>query len=358
MTKHIAVFIITLLYLSPAFGQDIADNLKLKCDKDKILFSKETTTNNFNKKTGKFEHTTFVAYKYLTNTIVDKQKFGKFDEDVSKRTNNSLHFSLGGNKWHSVFYNDDEWIETSKDEWLAVDWATTTPEAFKEQTKDTIGNRLERLGWLYADTTSVFYPGAGDGYAQRYSIISFNNARTGAGTGADYTSITGDVGYGFIGALGNDYILYRAFFPFNTVALPDSITISAATLKVRVSSVDLWGDDVGLVLTSQASGTELVTADYDNLTVNSPTLGAPRVAIDDTSLKWYTWTLDATGRSWISTTGWTKFALRGEDDIDNAYEDDVFIHLCTVEKTGTTSDPYLSVTYSTGEAGRRMFMVQ
>jgi hypothetical protein len=68
----------------------------------------------------------------------------------------------------------------------------------------------------------------------------------------------------------NEWYVYRAFVPFDTLGLPSNVNISAATLGVRHETVYGPGDNdndgkdyVTVVQTKQADATTLRIGDYD-----------------------------------------------------------------------------------------------
>jgi len=121
-------------------------------------------------------------------------------------------------------------------------------------------------------------------------------------------------------SIGGVYYIGRTFTAFQTSAIADTDTIESATLKFYVYNLggsasplqNLGAREVCLVAGSQASGTVLVSADYNNL---GSTEQATRLAITSTGYK--TFTLNSTGLGNINKTGYSKFALRAGQDNDN-----------------------------------------
>jgi hypothetical protein len=151
----------------------------------------------------------------------------------------------------------------------------------------------------------------------------------------------------------------RAFALFDTSTMVDAVSIQAATVSCKGLSkinTDNDGDDwVNVVQTSPASNTDITTADYDQCgAVTNPTEGATRIDLGSISASAYnTWTLDATGRGWISKTGITKLGWReGHDAIDStpAVDTQNFFSFSSADTSGTASDPKLLV-YSDGHGG-------
>ena len=125
-----------------------------------------------------------------------------------------------------------------------------------------------------------------------------------------------------VGAHGTSSI-GRAFLPFDTSSLDNGASVSAATLTLTSVATTLEGGSktkIGLVQTTQASSTSLAVADYDTCgSVDSPTEGATEISLpadEGTAV----FTLNATGLTWISKTGYTKLGVRGQLDIEDYWE--------------------------------------
>jgi hypothetical protein len=147
------------------------------------------------------------------------------------------------------------------------------------------------------------------------------------------------------GGISNAYRVWRLFLPFDTSALPDDATITDAVLSVCDASSSQGTDAHALVQTSQASGTALSTADFDAI---GTTEGATRVTAF-TAGAYHDWTLNATGLTWISKTGFTLLGLRAVNDIDNVTPTANTYRAWRMSETAdTTSDPKLVITYSLG----------
>jgi len=220
-----------------------------------------------------------------------------------------------------------------------------------------IANKLNPAWNLGFDSASYF-SGAGDGCVYYNTSKSWATTHdTADGTGFFLTNKEET----FAASGLNSALLYivRGFLPFDTSGLPDNATISAALVYVYVSAVgdgDNDGDDwLNVVQGLQADPTTLVVGDYDACgdAVTNPTEGATRIDLGNiTASQYNSFTLNATGRGWISKTGYTKLGVReGHDCINSAYAGaDGTVNRIAIrysEYTGTGSDPYLSVTYTT-----------
>jgi hypothetical protein len=214
---------------------------------------------------------------------------------------------------------------------------------------------------LRADTVTSFFAGAGDGYVEDASSASWDVVHDAtSGTLADPTGTTLRVGVGFFNP--GQFNIRRAFFPVDTSGLPDGDSISAATFYAKPSALTANADDDGddwFVLvgpTTQASNTTLAVGDYDQCeAINTPQeITGSRHDYSTFSTSAYTsWALNATGLSIVSKTGYTLIGMReGHDVIDSQYNgpnnNSNQLRFHTSEATGTSNDPYLEVTHSSG----------
>lgn len=239
------------------------------------------------------------------------------------------------------------------------------------------GDLFSRIVEIAHAASATIYSGAGDGYVLYggtdgvCSVALWDTAHDAAtGTNVDATAASTLVGPQSADNGKFQYCsIYRGFFPFDTSSLPATSVVSAATLNVKIADFSNEHNDgsdyLTVVRTSQATHTTLALADYDQAgAINNPTEGidsGQRKDITSLSLGYITFTLNATGRSWIAfsgqasncsaTAGITCLGLReGHDTTDtrptntgSANGNAVTIY--TSEQSGTSEDPYLSITY-------------
>lgn len=209
-------------------------------------------------------------------------------------------------------------------------------------------------------TTTSFFPQVGDGIVTSSSASSWStvhDATTGASAAATATTFNVSSGK----ATTTNYRIERGFLSFDTSSLPDTAVVTNAKLSVIPNAKlnnDNDGDDwITVTQGTQSSPTTLATADYDNAgNITLPTEGIYHSERKDitsvTTGQYLHFTLNPTGRSWVSTTGSTKLALReGHDAINSPFvgTSGQYSRLTvrSGEYTGTTSDPVLEVTYYT-----------
>jgi hypothetical protein len=211
-----------------------------------------------------------------------------------------------------------------------------------------------------AASPETYYSGAGDGYvsyggSSTQTWATVHNATS--GDLADYTG-TYTIAESFEDSVGTNYYgIVRTFLPFDTSGLPDGATITAANLSIYVTATvnsDNDGYDyIGVVQTTQASNSSLVIGDYNDCgAVNSPTQGATAIDITGISTSAYTtFTLSATGIGWINLTGWTYLGIREGHDLAGhpiATNKDDSVTFSPSNYIGTSQDPYLLITYTSG----------
>lgn len=204
------------------------------------------------------------------------------------------------------------------------------------------------------DTDVDYNTGAGDGHTYKNDSANWDTTHDATdSTSADYTSTTANLYAAFVGGV---FHLTRVFLPFDTSGLDDAATIDGGVLTVRCSSIVQNNGthfDAGVVQTTQASNTVLANADFDQCgAVDGATEGATRVAITTTGAKVFT--LNATGISWISKTGFTKLGIRTNQDLDDfpvVDNTNEFAVQLSMSEDGTAGNrPKLTVTYHLGTA--------
>lgn len=224
-------------------------------------------------------------------------------------------------------------------------------------------------------TTTTVYPDANvestsvDAYMVRNnggggSTEAFSTIRAGAGTGSDDTaasSIAADLFAGS-GAANTYQTLYRAIYVFDTSSIPDTDSISAATISVcsRSTKVDQLGGNgaVGITDGTSASNTAIANSDFE-----SNTSGTRNADTDIDVGSWAAdsvyndWTLNATGIANISKTGVSKFTTKLGFDIDNTTtgltwgsSGEILARSYNADKAGTSCDPKLVVTHAAAAA--------
>jgi hypothetical protein len=219
---------------------------------------------------------------------------------------------------------------------------------------------------VYADTTSTFYP---DPHPESTSVDGYIDKGTESDpSGFDWSTLH-DAASGtvaddsgtelFLTVESNDTNtdkwnrIGRSFLLFDTSSLPNDASISAAKIALKHSnnfSTDPNFDQlIYIVGSSPASSTAIATADFDQ--IGSTSFATP-VDEDSLSINAYSdWNFNGTGIAAISDAGVSKFAVRLSSDYDDtpptwAADNQSGPAFYSADQSGTGSDPYLEVTYS------------
>lgn len=203
-------------------------------------------------------------------------------------------------------------------------------------------------------TTSNFYSSTADG--DIWQLDTTWDLTHDAPASTQALEVTQQVIVCATGKAGSNYDCERCFIMFDTSALPDNAIITSATLNLKgtvTNSHNSQGnpqDYAVMVQTTQATTTSLVQDDFDQCgAIDSPTEGSNHFLISNWNDTAYNvMTLNSTGLGWISKTGYTKLGVRlGYDveDVENATPPTSSVTFASTEVSGTSSDPYLSVTY-------------
>jgi len=201
-------------------------------------------------------------------------------------------------------------------------------------------------------TLSVFAD-TGDGYVGNDAVAVYStcrNAATGTGSSSTATNIDESLVCRAI-LFGGNYFISRGFFPFDTSALGSGATVTAAEFNLYIevtAKFDTNTDSFCVVQTSQASTSSLTTADFD--AVNFTDGGARTIAGFSTANQYWPWSLNGTGLTWVNTTGYSMLGLQSLLDINNTTPtglNQLSGQTYFSDNTGTSKDPYLTVTFTT-----------
>jgi hypothetical protein len=233
-------------------------------------------------------------------------------------------------------------------------WLTKRQRLFKGKDLAIEGLILQPAYYEYA-TDSTFYP---DPHAEtttcdgssRNSNSNWTTCRN-ATTGSTATA-NSSTHYISTGLEGSTYNIYPFFCLFDTSAIGDDETISAAVLSVYRGGDNSNNQNLSVSQTSPASNTDITTADFNDRG-HLGSEGSSRSSFgNDTTAGYVDLTLNSTGRGWISKTGVSKLGLVGAEDWDNsAPAGNKYTQLRTAEYAGTTNDPKLVVTHAASASG-------
>jgi hypothetical protein len=326
------------------------ENTPIEITAEKLLEAKEVDDVRFDTKTGTSKNLgKIIAYSYISNEVVSK----KPGEIIEKRKSNALFFEKGKNKngkqiIEAHFYPSSQFKKETDGNWYQIQSATTTTVAF---------NKIKGFHLIKeAFATNLPSNAGGDGMAYKApGAGTFAGSRAADGNQLDNSSNSALV----LTSTDNQYYLSRSFFPVDTSSIGAG-TVTSASFFFKIltdrfdSSNDASNSFIDLIQTTQQNSTSLAMSDYQRGT--GETLGATHVRILDLSTSAYNeYTLNSSGLSWINTSGYTLFGFREGHDTNNVSPGTAgsgkynYVYIMTTEQTGTSNDPYLSVTYT--EAG-------
>lgn len=161
---------------------------------------------------------------------------------------------------------------------------------------------------------------------------------------------------------GAAYTIARGFLVFDLATnIPAGATITAATLSVYCYAKDTTnGGNVCLVASTQASASALANSDYPQVGTTEFMARASALAGSATTFANFTTgaynvlTLNASGVSHLTTnqTGNAKLAFRTSFDLDNSAPTTIsYMAISYSDQTGSSEDPYITVTYTPAPAG-------
>jgi len=337
--------------------KDLRDSEILKTEKEKIVTFREALDE---------DKKPVIVYRYISEAKAEAETYQGLAEDITKRTNNSQVFlkevepiseTEQKETYVAKFYSGQA-FEKDGEDWKYVETATTTPQAFFKQTRLTILDKAkELLGQRVLAET--FWSGAGDGEALKNGA-NWSTAHSATEGSVDYNSSTASA---YISKSSySTFVISRTFLPVDTSVLPDNALVTSVVLNIYVTGVQDDNNDgkdfVTVVKTSQDSDTSLTGDDFDQCgDISNPIEGidiSERKDFTTLSTNQYlAFNFNSIGISWISTVGYTKLGLREGHDVlntatpDSGSQDENSIGFYTSERTDTSQDPYLEITYET-----------
>ena len=274
---------------------------------------------------------------------------------ITKYTNNSVHQLLGTDE-EKVYMRGHFWINPQVSQILEptltkIDIANEYKhiednyEAFLHFSG--IEEKRYKYPQIYLDTDSFNSNSGGDGFVAMEAEAVYATARDAATGDTANNTIDIEVGNSEFAGL---YYISRGFLPFDTSGLSDAATVTAPC-TLRLNNANINGGTANkfyIVSNTQASGTALTTADYDQLGAVDCGDGL----MDFTSLGTQSQTLNATGRGLISLTGFTQLGLKHTGDFENTTPTGVHRADASSSNDVDAGDrPFLTVTYTLPAGG-------
>lgn len=215
-------------------------------------------------------------------------------------------------------------------------------------------NNLE--GHLFLEIPQVYlvdtdyFAGAGDGYISGPPNATWATTRDAAD--GDAIAYTTSPMFSRAAITGGTYKVTRGFLPTDTGGIVDTDNIDAAVLKLfgdGTATGNVDATTVNVIQTSQVQTDSLVLADYNNVTFTD---GGSMNLADWNTTAYNSITLNATGLTYISKTGFTTIgALIGRDLNNSAPTGENIAEYYSSERALTTEDPKLTVTTTAAAGG-------
>lgn len=201
-------------------------------------------------------------------------------------------------------------------------------------------------------STDVFYGITGDGFV--YSTnATYATARTGSGQFAATTFLR--VGQYWDGSA---YYCYEGFLGFDTSSIPDTDTVSAATLSIMLETDNSTTDFTTQARLFTWSGSGLTTADWTSGASLTETLLATLNSSGIVAVGNYADFTDSAMPANINKTGNTEIRLNSSrhaaGNTPTGHEE---LRFYASVQTGTTQDPKLTVTHTAVSSTKRSFVV-
>lgn len=299
-----------------------------------------------------------VAYVYKGAPL--PEKFAP-DEIVELRTEHSYTRQVGVENvgtplekplLSSVIYLNPQYVQDG-DAWYYREYATTTKSTyFMSRPGQYVAHLFIPLA--HAATLTPFSSSA-DGYYQFSAVGEEGNevsslgdcssaSHTNSTNTSDTTSTTAIVFARYRTLTFGACDVYRIHLPFVTSALGSGATVTATTLHVfataKANGVNDGADYIAVVA-GDASFTGFGSTSLANqIDIGTITTSAYNV-----------FTLTAGGIATINKTGTTNLGLREGHDLGGSITANVTgnsVTISTSEQTGTTQDPFLTITYTPG----------
>lgn len=213
------------------------------------------------------------------------------------------------------------------------------------------------------NTTTTVYPNAHvetvsvDGYAGNNTPGTWATLRAAAGNFSSDTA-TAEGYFGWDPVAGTHQYLYRSIFLFDTSGIPDTDTISSATLSLRgtvKADPSSNAPNLNIYASTPASNTAVANGDYQQVGSTEFSTSISYAAFSTTGYN--NFALNASGLAAISKTSVSKFGARNANyDVANVAPATTVNGTTRLggnyaDATGTTNDPKLVIEHTAAAGG-------
>jgi hypothetical protein len=205
-----------------------------------------------------------------------------------------------------------------------------------------------------------------DGYTRQNTDASFSTMRSAAGQEGNDAGASAPFGGYESANTGTNWNNYtRAPVSFDGSGVGAGAIVTAITLDICFLGSgydDDFSSSYGIIEQTLANFNDIVGGDFDGVTFNRLATDIAHSAITFDAATFNTWTFNAAGRAYFSTTGGKAYAFCAAGDIDNSepsYVNNraVFASYLTNEETVSGDKrPYMTVTYTPALPTPRLIM--
>lgn len=274
---------------------------------------------------------------------LDKKRSKVFDTEKPVRIGTDKQ---DGKEWQTYLRPFFVW-DNKKKQVTPTEYIVDGADAFLEKTV-TKAFLDSSVGDVLTDTTTSYYAGAGDGRVGNSGTV-WSTVR-GASTGDDsQDSESYRDNFFQTYKSGSTYLIQRDYYPVDTSGIGSGKQVDSATFNFYLQKAqDANSSGLTLVPTSQASTSSLATTDFGS--VGSTSFGSGTFA-GWTNNAMNSITLNSSGLAAINMTGATKIGVRYTLDFSDTAPTGLNYNATNFsEYTGTSADPYYSITYSDAPA--------
>lgn len=342
---EIAVFLtlVFVVFLFPLrvknVNAQIMDYTPLKALPSEILDHEIVQEQYLDEKTQTLNQTEpFIKYYYISDKLAD------IEPNEERKTETSIIYNINEKtKRARIFPQPTFYFEPALDTWLLIENATTTIDNFNTMTishnpvKQFFG--IPALAQIYAGTSDGTIACNSSYQATWSTCRDTNNGGTPATSGTTPQTILASTN------ASNQYMVYREFQTYDTSIITDSYQVDSASIYLY-KHVDDDNHDGQFGAVASTHSDTLASTDFDNITYTWLT---NLNWTDSSAVGWLQFDYYSTTTDTINKTGNTKIAFLNEHDFSNTPPSTSQYSRITIRSadyTGTSSDPYMDITYS------------
>ena len=261
------------------------------------------------------------------------------DRRIDRITENSVHTCLGGGEWVAAYFEMPRFANSLQQ---SFGWLLTASAA--------VASHGMVLGGAIANVTT-FFTDSTDCDLEANAITTFASAHSTATAKQSTDGLTG--AWCYLRTVDTKFYIARMFHKTDTSSLTSSALVSAASFNFYVIAINVanTGKTWAFAPYSSTAAATPTTADYGNCGTSPWATPINDSAI--TNNAYNVSTFNSTGKAGIVQNGTTKWSFREANfDVANSAPTkntsptvNGGVNYSISSHTGTSQDPYLSITY-------------